>query len=414
MRSMRLRNRLLIGAWLGLLAVGAVKAQTVGNAPPIDVSANVNSVANSDGTLTISPTTGAVVASINHAHNNSWTLSQSINLSTAALFASTNWTVQAADGSVGSTYGVSSSATNSFEDFRTDGTYASPTTLVSGNEIGYFGWGGYDGTVVKHDVADIRGVVTGTWVDGSDLETEVKIFATPPASITSENEATFQNGVGLGTLATKGQGTINVAAQGVYNNGTAPTGTGGGYVLATSPTIASPTATGSFTATGLVTNADLANPATTVNGQTCTLGSTCTVGGGITSVSTGLMVTSGALTSNATDHVSFQPGLMTSVINAKAGFHKFSKASTVNNIEGSAQQFSCTGNPTITMFECGTSTTCATPTTIGTVTVTAAATVVDGTVSNPAITAGDYVAFAVSSGTCVTLDVAATAQTSQN
>jgi hypothetical protein len=133
-----------------------------------------------------------------------------------------------------------------------------------------------------------------------------------------------------------------------------------------------------------------------------------------TAPGTGLTGGAGSLVSNAVEHVSFQPGLMTAVSNAKAAFYKYSKASTVDNIEGSAQQFSCTGNPTITMYECGTSTTCATPTTIGSVTVTAAGTVVDGTVSSAAITAGDYVAWAVSAGTCVTLDIGGTAQVHSN
>lgn len=40
--------------------------------PPADILANVNSVSNSDGTLTISPTTGAVIASIALGNANSW------------------------------------------------------------------------------------------------------------------------------------------------------------------------------------------------------------------------------------------------------------------------------------------------------------------------------------------------------
>lgn len=125
--------------------------------------------------------------------------------------------------------------------------------------------------------------------------------------------------------------------------------------------------------------------------------------------------TKGALNSVRADHISFQPGLMTAVSNAKAGFHKISQSSTVDNLEVSAQQFSCTGNPTITMYECGTSTTCASsPVTIGTATISAAGTVVEGTLSSAAITAGDYVAFAVSAGTCITLDIAATAQIHSN
>jgi trimeric autotransporter adhesin len=131
-------------------------------------------------------------------------------------------------------------------------------------------------------------------------------------------------------------------------------------------------------------------------------------------VGAGLSSSGGNIVSNGTDHVSFQPGLVTAVTNGKGAFHKFSKASTVDNLEASANAFTCATNPTITMFECGTSTTCATPTTIGTATVTAASTVVDGTISSAAITAGDYVAFAITAGVCTSLDITMTAQTHQN
>ena len=57
--------------------------------------------------------------------------------------------------------------------------------------------------------------------------------------------------------------------------------------------------------------------------------------------------------------ISFQPGLVTSVNTTKTAFAKFVKASTVDNIEAAAQQFICSVNPTITFYECGTSTTCA-------------------------------------------------------
>jgi hypothetical protein len=39
----------------------------------------VNSVANVDGTLTISPTTGSVIASLNQAHSNNWTVAQTFS-----------------------------------------------------------------------------------------------------------------------------------------------------------------------------------------------------------------------------------------------------------------------------------------------------------------------------------------------
>lgn len=116
----------------------------------------------------------------------------------------------------------------------------------------------------------------------------------------------------------------------------------------------------------------------------------------------------------ATQTISYQPGLLTALNATKAAFVKFVKASTVDNIEGSANTFSCVSNPTITLFECGVSTTCATPTTIGTVTITAAGTVVDGTVSAAAITAGDYVAFAETAGTCASSDIAVQVQAHSN
>lgn len=123
----------------------------------------------------------------------------------------------------------------------------------------------------------------------------------------------------------------------------------------------------------------------------------------------------GALGNSAVEHISYQPGLLTAVNSTKAAFHKFSKASTVDNIEGSAASFTCSVNPTITVFECGTSTTCASsPVTIGTVTLAAAGTVVDGTVSAPAIAAGDYVAFAMTAGTCTAIDLSAAVQIHAN
>jgi len=150
-------------------------------------------------------------------------------------------------------------------------------------------------------------------------------------------------------------------------------------------------------------------------GGVVALSAGCGLGTGFTTAGTGLGQSGSTVSSNAVEHVSYQPGLLTAVNATKAVFHKFSKAATVDNIEGSAATFSCVSNPTITMYECGTSASCSsTPTTIGTVTVTSAGTVVDGTVSAPAITAGDYVAFSITAGTCASIDIAATAQVHSN
>ena len=144
-------------------------------------------------------------------------------------------------------------------------------------------------------------------------------------------------------------------------------------------------------------------------GDLSNAGADCQLG-----VGTGLASSGGNINSNAESTNHFSPGLVAAVVNTKGAFTKWVKASTVDNIEGSASSFTCTGNPTIAFYECGTSATCASPTTIGTVTVTAAGTVVDGTVSNAAIVAGDYTAWAVSAGTCTGLDIYGTAQVHSN
>lgn len=123
---------------------------------------------------------------------------------------------------------------------------------------------------------------------------------------------------------------------------------------------------------------------------------------------------SGSTALNNEQTISYQPGLLTAV-NATIGVYgKFVYASTVDNIIGSAVTFSCVANPTITMYECGASTTCNSPTTIGTVTVTTAGTAVTGTINNAAIAAGDYVGWAITAGTCASIDISGTAQIHSN
>lgn len=119
--------------------------------------------------------------------------------------------------------------------------------------------------------------------------------------------------------------------------------------------------------------------------------------------------------SGAEQTISYQPGLLSAVNATKGVFGKFVKASTVDNIEGSAITFSCVSNPTITLTNCHTDTSCATtPTSIGTVTVTAAGQAFDGTITNAAILAGEYLAWSITAGTCASVDISATAQIHAN
>lgn len=112
------------------------------------------------------------------------------------------------------------------------------------------------------------------------------------------------------------------------------------------------------------------------------------------------------------DHISYQPGLQTSIVNSIGAFHKFTRAATITNIEVSADQLTCVTPPTITVFNCGTSKTCATPTTIGTGAIATVSTVVDGTITAASVAAGNYVAFEITAGACTLVDPYATVEVS--
>lgn len=117
----------------------------------------------------------------------------------------------------------------------------------------------------------------------------------------------------------------------------------------------------------------------------------------------------------AVQTISYQPGLLSAVNATKGVYGKFVKASTLDNIEGSAITFSCVSNPTVTLTNCHTDATCATsPTTMGTATITAAGQAFDGTVSSSSIAAGEYVAWSITAGTCASVDLSATAQVHAN
>lgn len=165
-----------------------------------------------------------------------------------------------------------------------------------------------------------------------------------------------------------------------------------------------------YTSSGTALNCNTTLTTGTVTSIGITPGTGVTVSGSPVTGSGNITVNSSAV-----EHLSYQPGLLTAV-NATIGvYYKASKTTTVDNLIASAVTFSCVANPTITMYECGTSTTCAvTPVTIGTVTVTAAGTATVGTVSNPAVTAGDYIGWAMTAGTCASIDISATAQIHSN
>lgn len=222
-------------------------------------STGPTSVSNSDGTLTISPTTGAVVASLALGHSNVWTIKQAISANTHALpTAQTGTLLQLGNADSTSTRYEADAfgSTGYFTAVREDGTAASPTTLQAGDEIGGFNAWGYNGTAIVGPNASLRTYANQNWGVGSN-GTYVDIATTPNGSTTLTQVARFENNGGITvpntvTGGSEGAGTIN--AGGLYVNGTSAgtvistTFTGDGTVLSSTPSSAV-TRSGTLTAT---------------------------------------------------------------------------------------------------------------------------------------------------------------------
>lgn len=220
------------------------------------------------------------------------------------------------------------------------------------------------------------------------------------------------------SVASGDQGTGTINASGLYQQGiqvvdlsslqtiTGKTFNGSGNVFTNLPlsglaTISANTLLGNSTnSTTYISAINVPTCSATTSALSWTAGS----GFGCTTLNTG---------SNAHDTISWSPGTLTSVVSSPNGFVKVVKASTVDNFEISALLFTgITAN--VSMFECGTSKTCASPTLIASGTITSAGIAVDAVVGSPAVAAGDYVAFELTSGTFTSVDISATSQIHQN
>jgi hypothetical protein len=116
-------------------------------------------------------------------------------------------------------------------------------------------------------------------------------------------------------------------------------------------------------------------------------------------------------------YLSYDTGNVTTASLPFGGFQKVSNASTVDNLDGTTIAYSCSAAPTITLYDCGTSTTCGagSRTAIGTIVFAGSnGTATDGTITHSGIAAGDYVAWATTAGTCTTLNFQVHAQVHTN
>lgn len=131
---------------------------------------------------------------------------------------------------------------------------------------------------------------------------------------------------------------------------------------------------------------------------------------------TGLGVSGNALNSNATVIDTYTTGDVNAVVTGKGGYTLWPRGATVDNLAASSATFTCSGNPTITYYECGTDVSCASPTTIGAITLAASGRAYANStgLSAISISAGDFTAWALTAGTCSAIDVIGKAQIHMN
>lgn len=123
------------------------------------------------------------------------------------------------------------------------GNNGSPAALVAATELGGVNSWGYNGSTIIGPQASFRMYANQNWSVGAN-GTYADIATTPNGSTTLTQVVKFENDGGItvpGTVTggSKGAGTLNLT-NGLYNNGTAPVGSGGGYVLSNSPTLVTP------------------------------------------------------------------------------------------------------------------------------------------------------------------------------
>lgn len=123
-----------------------------------------------------------------------------------------------------------------------------------------------------------------------------------------------------------------------------------------------------------------------------------------------------AITAGPRAFLSTSTGALSAIVaNGQYSPSKVVKAGTLENIEGTASAFTCTVNPTLTLEDCGTSAgTCASPTALASVTLTTANTITDGSITSATLTAGHYLAWETTAGTCASVNLSASSEYRMN
>jgi hypothetical protein len=258
----------------------------------------VNSVSNSDGTLTISPTTGAVVASLNLAHANTWTASPQVM--TVNQVGSTQWNLNNNNAGGITDYTAQNDVASATAAFGIAGSAQSLITGLSGYAFVYAsaqtnGINIYS-TGAKPIVFSISAAEVGRW-DGTTagllkvglLNTtlgQVQIFGNTSGSaiITVQAGAgtpTLTLGTSSGTPAvTASSPLVITTATGNITCPTCATTTNGGALSATSPitisaagviAIGAPYGATSYTSNGILYGNGSSNISVTAQGGANTI-----------------------------------------------------------------------------------------------------------------------------------------------
>ena len=197
-------------------------------------SAPVSSVSNSDGTLTISPTTGAVVASLNLGHANTWTALQTFGTDLSFLGAQVSGTIATGDflyyngtNWVGQT--LAGGTGISVSDYTITNTGV--TSAVAGTGIGVSAATG----AVTFTNTGVTSVAAGTGisVSGATGAVTVSLSGNFVTSLTTESgagitlTATNPTGLGAAYYVPSITGNLNVGAFGILLAGIADVSTSG-------------------------------------------------------------------------------------------------------------------------------------------------------------------------------------------
>jgi hypothetical protein len=176
------------------------------------------------------------------------------------------------------------------------GTRASKSGVVAGSAYLALLGQTYDGSAYASN--SVLEFLTINAQSGADHSSRARLRLVPAGSTSIADVMLWGPGVAIGSgAADPGAGNLNLGGGKLQNNGTDPTGTGA-YVRATSPTIAtptvsSPTFTGTVAGAGTIPNSVLVNSFTTINGTAIALGGSATVTAAASSMAVGTTTVTG-------------------------------------------------------------------------------------------------------------------------